>query len=136
MVGCCRISVDYIYWLIIFIGVCYKSKLSTMELYLIIITVFFIVMMLIWLFMLVKFLLWLKCHNRVSPVGAAHVSDVETGSSISLDEVDALGKTSVSPRVVETLAPMRNSFFTGVLVSTSLGRFGHIRSGDMPIVDV
>ena len=118
--------------LVNYIGVCYKSKLSTMELYLIIITIFFAVMMLIWLFMLVKFLLWLKRQNRVSPEGAAHDSDVETGSSISLDEVDALGETSVSPRVVETSAPVGNSFFTGVLVSTSLGWFGHSRHGDMP----
>ena len=70
------------------------------------------------------------------PGGAAHVSDVETGSSISLDELTALGETSVSPRVVETSAPVGNSFFTGVLVSESLGWFGHSRSGDMPIVDV
>ena len=111
-----------------------------MELYLIIITIFFIVMMLIWLYMLVKFLLWLKRQNRLSPEGggAAHDSDVETGSAISWEgiaEVDALVETSVSPRVVENSAPVGNSFFTGV-VSTSLGWFGHSRYGDMPIVDV
>ena len=62
--------------------------------------------------------------------GVAHVSDVETGSSISL------GETSVSPRVVKTSAPVGNLFFTGVLVSTSLGWFGHSRYSDVPIVDV
>ena len=41
------------------------------------------------------------------PGEVAHVSDVETGSTISLAgivEVDALGETSVSPRVVEASA--------------------------------
>ena len=50
-------------------------------------------------------------------------------------EVDALGETSVSRRVVETSAPVENSFFTGV-VSTSLRWFGQSRYSDMPIVDV
>ena len=95
--------------------------------------------------MLVKSLLWLKRQNRVSR-GAAHDADVETGSGTScagIAEVDARGETSVSPRVVETSArvvetsaSVENSFFTGVLVSTSLGWFGHSRYSDMPIVDV
>ena len=70
--------------------------------------------------------------------GAAHISDVETGSAISLAgiaEVDALGETSVSPRVVGTSVPVENSFFTG-RVSTPLGWFGQHHYGDLPIVDV
>ena len=92
-------------------------------------------MMLIVLGLLIRFLLWLKRQPRVSR-RVAHVSDVETGSSISLPEVDGLGETSVSPRVVETSAPMGNSFFTGAIVPTSLAWFGQSRYGDMPIVDV
>ena len=117
-----------------------------MELYLITITIFFIVMLLIWLY-LVRFLVWHKRQTRVSLGGPAHVSDMETGSAISwggIAEVDALDETSVPPRVVETsarvvetLAIAKNSFFTGEF-STSLGWFKHSRYtyNDMPIVDV
>ena len=96
-------------------------------------------MVLIWLY-LVRFLVWHKHQTRVSLGGPAHVSDVETGNAISwagIAEVDALDETSVPPRVVETLAIVKNSFFIGE-VSTSLGWFGHSRYtyNDMPIVDV